>query len=322
MSGGDRKKAAAANNKLRKQNLFARINTFLTEYEKVLIVGADNVGSNHMQKIRVALRTGEAHLFVGKNTMIRKCIRGLLSTRPELEALLPTIRGNVGLIFTKKELGSIKKLTDENRVESPARAGAISPTEVIVPAGNTGMEPTKTSFFQALQIATKITKGTIEIINDVKLISVGQKVGPSEAALLQMLNIRPFRYGLEALQVYDSGSVFEASVLDITDEQVLTKFAEGVKNIASLSLAVNYPTLASIPHSLLNGYKNVLSVAVATELTFKQAEKVKAYIANPTAFAVAAPVETKTEKKVEKKEEKKEEKVEEEDEDMGFGLFD
>ena len=49
------------------------------------------------------------------------------------------------------------------QVEAPARAGAIAPCDVKIPAQNTGLGPEKTSFFQALSIPTKIAKGTIEI---------------------------------------------------------------------------------------------------------------------------------------------------------------
>ena len=50
------------------------------------------------------------------------------------------------------------------QVAAPARAGAIAPCDVIVEAQNTGMGPEKTSFFQALNISTKIAKGSIEIV--------------------------------------------------------------------------------------------------------------------------------------------------------------
>lgn len=63
------------------------------------------------------------------------------------------------------------------------------------------MGPEKTSFFQALQIPTKISRGTIEILNEVFLIKTGEKVGASEAALLNMLNIQPFSYGLIVQEV-------------------------------------------------------------------------------------------------------------------------
>lgn len=86
------------------------------------------------------------------------------------------------------------------QVEAPAKAGSIAPINVFVAPQNTGLGPEKTSFFQALSIATKISKGTIEILSDVHLIKKDDKVGFSEAALLQMLKVFPFSYGLKIQQ--------------------------------------------------------------------------------------------------------------------------
>merc|ERR1712080_485763 len=134
--------------------------------------------------------------------------------------------GNVGFVFTKEDLVSIRDMLLANKVKAPAKAGALAPLDVMVPAQNTGLGPEKTSFFQALNIPTKITKGTIEITNNVNLITAGDKVGMSEATLLNMLGISPFTYGLAAV----------------------------------------------------------------TDITFKEAETMKAFLADPTTFAVAAPV--------------------------------
>merc|ERR1711887_265018 len=150
-----------------KSNYFTKLTALLDEYPKCFIVGADNVGSKQMQEIRIALR-GRAVVLMGKNTMMRKAIRGYLDKNPDLERLLPHIKQNVGFVFTKEELIDIRDLLLANKVKAPARAGAIAPLDVIVPAQNTGLGPEKTSFFQALSIPTKITKGTIEIINDVQ----------------------------------------------------------------------------------------------------------------------------------------------------------
>lgn len=316
---------AGADSAARKQNYFSKLIKLLDEYPRIMIVGADNVGSSHMQKIRGALR-GKGVLLMGKNTMIRKAIRGHLENNKSLEALLPHVRGNIGFIFVKDELQFVKKTVEENKVAAPAKTGSIAPCDVIVPAGNTGMEPTQTSFLQALNIPSKISRGQIEIINDVHLINAGQKVGSSESALLAKLDIKPFKYGLVIKTIYDNGSVYDVSILEMTDEVILSKFANGVKNIASLSLAIGYPTVASLPHSIVRGYKNVLAIALGTEYSFPQAEKVKQILANPSAFAAAAPAAAaKEDKKAPAKEEKKpkvEEKVEEEDADMGLGLFD
>lgn len=90
--------------------------------------------------------------------------------------LLPQVVGNVGFVFTNQDLTEIRDALLSNKKEAPAKAGAIAPLDVFVPAGNTGMGPEKTSFFQALAIPTKITKGTIEILSDVHLVKKDEKV--------------------------------------------------------------------------------------------------------------------------------------------------
>merc|ERR1712215_338378 len=307
-----------------KTSYFQRIEKLLEEYPTCFLVSADNVGSKQMQQIRIALR-GRAEVLMGKNTMMRKAIRGQLSKNPQLEKLLPCIVGNVGFVFTNEDLCEVRDIILSNKKEAPAKAGAIAPLDVFVPAGNTGQGPEKTSFFQALPFPTKITKGTIEILSDIHLIKKDEKVGASEAALLQMLNIRPFHYGLVVSQVYDNGAVFSPEIFDITDDDIIKKFSSGISNIAAASLAIGYPTVASVPHSVVNGFKNIAAVCLEADIDIPQIATIKEFLADPSKFAAAAapaaesaaaaPVE-------EKKEAAKEESESGSDDDMGFGLFD
>jgi len=297
MSGGD------ASSRARKDAYFARLLGLLDSYQRIILVIADNVGSNHMQQIRASLRD-RAVILMGKNTLIRKAIRTHLDNIPALEALLPHIWGNVGLVFTNEDTNDIRQELVKNKVQASAKAGVISPVDVIVPAGGTGQEPTKTSFFQALSIPTKIMKGAIEIINDVSLIKAGDRVSPSQAVLLQMMDIKPFQYGLKVTVVYDDGIVYDAKLLDLTDDDVLKRFHQGVANVAALSLQIGYPTMASLPHSVLNAYKNLIAITLETDYTFKGAEKIKEMLSDPAKLAAAmaaqqavpteaAPTETK-----------------------------
>lgn len=311
-----------------KSNYFLKITSLFDEYPKAFIVNADNVGSKQMQQIRQALR-GKAVILMGKNTMMRKAIRGHLENNPGLERLIPVIKNNVGFVFTKEDLTEVRTLLLENKVQAPARAGAVAPMDVKVPAQQTTLGPEKTSFFQALSIPTKITKGTIEILNEVSLIKEGERVGQSESTLLNMLNISPFTYGLVIENVYDSGTVFAPNVLDITNADIISRFVSGVRNIACVSLAIGYPTAASAPHSLINGFKRLLAIAVETDYTFKEAERTKEYLKDPSKFAslavAAAPAAAAAKPAAAApaaKEEAKKEESEESDEDMGFGLFD
>merc|ERR1711981_1138217 len=114
-------------------------------------------------------------------------------------------------------------------------------------------------------------------------------VGASEAALLQMLNIKPFHYGLIVEQVYDNGAVFSPEILDITDDDILKKFTSGISNIAAASLAIGYPTVASVPHSIVNGFRNLAAVCLEADIDIPQIQGIKEYLADPSKFAAVAP---------------------------------
>ncbi|THG22799.1 hypothetical protein TEA_025644 [Camellia sinensis var. sinensis] len=263
----------------RKSSYDTKLCRLLDIYSQILIVAADNVGSNQLQNIRKGLR-GESVVLMGKNTMMKRSIRAHAEKTGSTAflSLVPLLVGNVGLIFTKGDLKEVSDEVAKYKVGAPARVGLIAPIDVVVPPGNTGLDPSQTSFFQVLNIPTKINKGTVEIITPVELIKKGEKVGSSEAALLSKLLIRPFSYGLVVLSVYDNGSVFSPEVLHLTDDDLMVKFASGISMVAALSMALTYPTLAAAPHMFINAYKNVLAVAVETPYSFTYAETVKEYL--------------------------------------------
>jgi len=323
MSGAE---GAGAGRKERKATFFGKLNKLLDEYNKILVVGADNVGSNHMQQIRLALR-GQGVLLMGKNTMVRKVIRTRLAQYPAFETLLPAVFGNVGFVFTNGDLSAVRDLLLSKRVAAPAKTGAIAPNDVVVPAGNTGLEPTQTSFLQALNIPSKIAKGQIEIVNDVHLIQKGQKVGSSEAALLAKLNIRPFSYGLSVVTVYDNGSVFDPDLLNLTNDDVLKSFGAAISQVVAVSLYSSHLTLPAVPQAVIKAYTEVLAVAIETGTKFERVQKFLDYLENPDAFVAAAPAAAASSAAAPAAAAaapaaKVEEKKEESDEDMGFGLFD
>lgn len=310
----------------RKVEYCQRLLKMLDEFPKFLLVTADNVGSRHMQSIRSDLR-GAGVLIMGKNTLIRKALRNPESfglqkpdaVKKSWANIANEIKSNIGFVFSSNtDLGDLKAMILKNQVGAAAKAGLVAPCDVFVPKGPTGMDPTQTSFFQALNIATMISKGQIEIKQDVHLIKEGDKVGASEATLLQRLNIRPFFYGLKVILGCDEGTLFAAAVLDITAESLRNSFNQGCRSVAAISIELGTPNITSVPHSLINALNAVVAVSIESSYTIKQAEAIKAYLADPSKFVVAAassvaassaPVE----------EAKPEEKAESEEVDMGGG---
>jgi len=312
--------------KIRKESLKGKLDKLLNEYKIILIVTVDNVGSNQMQKVRMALR-GKAVLLMGKNTIMRKVIREHIGNNPRLESLLPHVWGNIGFVFTNdKDIKGIRDVILKNKVPAGAKSGTSAPIDVFVPPGPTGLDPGQTAFFQALNIATKIARGSIEIINTVHLIKKGDRVTSSHVALLNKLAILPFFYGIQVIKVYEDGAVFDTSVLDLGQAELYAKFFNGVRKLAALSLSIGYPTIASLPTILSNGFRKLLAISMITEYDFAEAKAFKQLMASGAA-AASAPAEKKDNKdnkkpKVEEKP-KEEPKVEEEEDGMiAAGLFD
>jgi len=266
--------------KTKKIAYFKHLEECLKKYPRAFIVDADFVGSKQMSDVRVALR-GEAELVFGKKTMIRKCISDMCADDPRKEwlDLIPIMKGNVGFVFTSGELSKIKKVVDEYVKPAAAKAGVIAPVDCVILKGPTGLDPAQTSFFQALNIATKINKGSIEIINDCKVITTGIKVGSSEAALLQKLGLKPFEYGLRIVYVWEGG-VFDPSVLDITDETLMKAWSAALGNVAAVSLALGILTEASLGFAVSAAVKDIVAIALETDfIEFPAVEKVKAVLA-------------------------------------------
>mmetsp|Transcript_9799 Transcript_9799/g.24128 ORF Transcript_9799/g.24128 Transcript_9799/m.24128 type:complete len:323 (+) Transcript_9799:98-1066(+) len=274
----------------KKKEYFEKMTRMLTTYDKVFVVGVDNVGSQQMNSTRKSMR-GKAEILMGKNTLMKKVLADFMEANPDhfYANIEHKMSGNVGFVFTNYDLPKVRDLILANRVPAPARVGAVAPMDVIVPAGATGCDPGQTNFFQVLQIPTKIVKGQIEITTSVNLIKTGDKVGSSEAALLQKLNIRPFSYGLSIDCVFDHGSIFSPAVLDIDEAYLSSMFSMALSKIAAVSLEIGYPTQASLPHSIGNAFRSLVAVTVNLDnYTFKKAEPFKAFLANPAAFAVAS----------------------------------
>jgi len=311
----------------RKEKQAAKLVQLLASYKSILLIGVDNVGSNQMAKVRMALR-GKAVFLLGKNTHMRRTLRIQGEKNPSIKALIPHIIGNIGLVFTNDDLIDVRDCITSFLVPAGAKTGAIAPIDVIVPPGPTGMDPGQTSFFQALSIATKIMRGCIEIIAEVKLITKGEKVTASHVSLLQKLGIKPFFYGITVDKVYEDGDVFAADVLDFSDDLLLGKFFNSVRKLAAISMEIQYPTHASIPHIFTLAMTNLVAIALETEYMFEQAAVYKDMIENPEKYGGGggggggdAGGDGGAE---EAKEEAKEEEEEEEEDDgagLGGGLF-
>ncbi len=317
--------------RIKKEAYWKKLERLTDEYSKALIVDGDNVSSKQISNLRLNLRKIDAVMLFGKNTLIKACLNHKMAEPQEsdadyeerkkiwkkceqLDKLSGLMKGNTGIIFCKDNMGEVKKLIDAEARGAPAKAGAIAPDEVWIRAGPTGLDPKQTTFFQNLQIQTKIVKAQIEIVTEKKILTEGVKIEATHAALLDKLKIRPFEYKMRVKSIYDDGAIFPANILDISDEVILAGLKRTIQDVAAVSLTTGYLVKPAIPHMVGNAFKNLAAISFESDYSFKQADAMKAAAKN-AASASSAPAGGAKAAVVE------EEKEEEDAMDGGLGMF-
>jgi large subunit ribosomal protein LP0 len=216
------------------------------------------------------------------------------------------------IIFTNEELSKVTEITSKFIVEKQAKVGAISPIEVTLPAGPTGMDASQIEYFQALKIPTKVIKNQLEIVSSTKILFIGQKITMSEINLMKKFNIKPYKHYVQIQHIYMNGKLYDNAILKITPDYMKTKVEQGIRNVAAFSLATNISTKASAPHVIANAFRNILGLSLSSGVEIAQAKNLLAQSSQKA--------EPKKEDKAPVKETKKKEPEPEPEEEVGgFG---
>lgn len=124
----------------------------------------------------------------------------------------------------------------------------------------------------------------IEIQKEVKVLVPGQIVGASEASLLAKMNLKPFSYGMDVIEVYDDGCILDKKVIDFDPETLITKFQSVAQNLTAISLESGYVIKAAVPHMIMNAFKNLAGLAMETGYKLDALEAAKnVQVATPQA---------------------------------------
>merc|ERR1712007_122103 len=243
----------------------------------------------------------KGEMIIGKNTLIKKALKFLMKL-------------NVGLIFSEEPYLDLKKKIEAEKISMPARTGVISPTDVVIPAGPTGIEVGKIDLFHKLNIQCKTVKSAIEISKEIRIISKGEKVTEGATQLCKLLQIVPFEYSLSFQNVYIDGIVLDQSIIDMPETDITDAFEKYSGFLTAASLGANIPNTLSVPHFIGNAFKSLLAIGAESGYSFKALEQAMEAGKN-------APVaEAKAEEAVKKVEAKAAEEDKDESEDASFGM--
>ena len=243
-----------------------RIAKLSKQYPVLAVTRLSKVRSAQLMAVRKVLR-GNAEIVVVKNKL---AVLGLKRAGlKNADELLKNLHGQNALIFSKIDPFKLFLLLEKNRVNLAARAGDIAPTDIVVPAGNTGQQagPVLSEFREA-GIKTKIEAGSIQVISDSVVAKLGTAISPKLASLLSRLGIKPIRAGLAIALAYENGLIYGAEAVAIDLDKYRANLLEGFASAKGLAIILGYVTKETGPEIIAKAYREALAVAVeAGEVT-------------------------------------------------------
>jgi len=237
----------------------------LERYESVGVVDVEGIPSRQLQEMRAGLY-GTAQLRMGRNTLVR---RALDAVDEGAEALDEYVSGQVGLIGTDANPFALFKQLEASKTSAPIQAGEVAPNDVVVPAGDTGIDDLQMvgDFNQAGVNARPGESGTIEVMEESTVAEAGDEVSPELAGVLDAMGIEPKEVGLDLRAVFADGVVFEADELAIDEEAYYSDVQTAAARARNLALNAEYPTARTTPALLAtaSGEAKALAIHAAIE---------------------------------------------------------
>ena len=233
---------------------------FISSYESVGIVGVEGIPSRQLQAMRRDLH-GSAAVRMSRNTLVE---RALDEVNDGLEQLTAYLAGQVALIGTNDNPFGLFKQLEASKTPAPISAGEIAPNDIVIPEGDTGVDPGP--FVGELQQAgadARIQEGSIQVLSDSTVLEAGGEVDQQLAGVLGELGIEPKEVGLDLKQVYSEGVLFSPDELAIDIDEYRADIQSAAAAGRNLSINAVYPTTQTAPSLIAKATGEAKSVALS-----------------------------------------------------------
>jgi len=259
------------------KSLESIVNALDEEYPVIVVIETSQATSAMLNNVRRKLRNvdDKTTLIFAKRTIYFKAIDFACKKNPVYSNLKESLdKGICGLIFSYGDPQRLVSIIKSECLWEDAIQGMTCPVDIYLPKGNLGLDPTKTSFFPALNIATKISQGQIVIINEALLTRKGEVVSHSVASLLRNVKMKPIPKSFTVKTIFNRGIFLNPDDLIEQDAKVLKRFTNTLRDMECLCAAINYPTKLNFMRTLWSGYTNLFAVCMETNLSFSHGEKI------------------------------------------------
>jgi large subunit ribosomal protein L10 len=195
------------------------------KYTNVAVIEVARLNDRQIQEIRKILR-GKAIIRMSKKSLQLRAVEKYKdeSKKENLDELVEMIPGQAALCFTDLDVFELKKIFLQSEWMVPAKPDEITPVDIWVPAGDTGLPTGQviSELNMTLRLPTRIQNDTIWVREDTQTHKAGDFVDVKQAAVLKKLGITPIESLIKIHYAWSDGEIITEDVLYMD----LTKFKQ------------------------------------------------------------------------------------------------
>jgi len=253
-----------------KKEIFDDLTELLGKYSVIAVADLQKVRSSQIQEIRKKLR-GKADFMVAKNTILRKAAERAAGSRENVDKFAQSLTGSKVLIFTQMNPYELIIFLNKNKVRVPAKGGDLATSDIMVPAGNTGLQPGPViSEFNEAKVQTRIEGGSIFVAKDTVVVKKGDVIPVKIASLLSKLGMKPMEAGLSLSYAYDNGLILGPNDLSFDLEKMRDDISSAARLALGVAVEANIMLPQTAPVIISKAYRQAIAVSVEAEFFTKE----------------------------------------------------
>ena len=248
----------------------------INKYNIIGAVNMEGLPAPQLQNMKSQLRDSVL-IKMSKRRLLKIALDQ--SSKENIVELKNYLQGMPALLFTNENPFKLFKKLKKNKSNAPAKAGQTAPNDIEVKAGPTSFAPGPIiSELGSVGIKCGVENGKIAIKEDGIVAKRGDVISGKLAEILTRLGIEPMEVGLDLVATYENGVIFNKDVLDVDEDEFMTKLQNAGRWAFNLSIEVAYPTKDNVEMLFGKAFKdskglameaNIMADAVAEELLSK-----------------------------------------------------
>ncbi len=244
----------------KKKSEIKKLVKYIQEYPVIGLVDLHKMPSKQLQAIRKELRVN-AKIIQAKKRLLERAIKE--TNKKNLGKLYEADAKKPALVFTTFNPFKLSKVLGENQSATYAKEKDVAISDIVIPEGPTKL-PAGPAIgeLQRAKIPAMVKEGKIHVSKETTVLRKGGVVTADIANLLKKLGIQPMKIGVNLVEVWEDGFIFNKEILAVSAEEYIQKLMEA--HLQALNLAVNteYPTKESIKILLQKAYLNAKNLGI------------------------------------------------------------